>query len=167
MSEIITLSYKEHRQLEYWLKNCATIRQYQRIQALLLLEAAESVESVADSLRVSRQSIYNWVSRFNQRRELPLLARVADAERTGRPRTSQGIIDPLIDAVIDSDPREFAYNSTVWTATLLQVYLGEHHQQEVSIRSISYALARLQLRWKRPRYTLARRDPHWRQAKGG
>ncbi|MCA1626909.1 MAG: helix-turn-helix domain-containing protein [Acidobacteria bacterium] len=166
MSEIITLSRKERSALECLLKNCATIRQYQRLQALLLLEE-ESVESVAAWFHVSRQSIYNWVSRFNQRQELPLLERVADAGRTGRPATSKGIIDPLIDAVIDSDPRDLDYNSTVWTATLLQVYLCEHHGHEVSLRSIGYAIERLQLRWKRPRHSLALRRATWRQAKGG
>lgn len=166
MSEIITLSRKERSALECLLKNCATVRQYQRIQALLLVEE-ESVESVAAWLRVSRQSIYNWVSRFNQRQELPMLERVVDAGRTGRPATSKGLIDPLIDAVIDSDPRDFAYNSTVWTAPLLQGYLCEQHGHAVSIRSISYALERLQISWKRPRHSLALRSATWRQAKGG
>jgi len=167
MSEIITLNYKERSELESLLKKCDTVRQHQRIQALLLLEEEESVESIAELLRVSRQSIYNWVSRFNRRKEFSILERVSDAERCGRPATSKGIIDPLIDVVIESDPREFDYNSTVWTAPLLQTYLLEHHNKEVSIRSINYALERLHISWKRPRHTLARRAYFWRQSKGG
>lgn len=167
MNEIIKLSYKERSELEFLLKNCDTIRQHQRIQALLLVDEKESVQSVAELLRASRQSIYNWVSHFKRRSGLTILERVSDSVRSGRPATSKGIIDPLIDSVIDSDPREFDYNSTVWTAPLLQVYLAEHHGQEVSIRSISYALERLQISWKRPRHILARQALFWRQAKGG
>jgi transposase len=96
-----------------------------------------------------------------------MVERLADAHRSGRPVSAKGIIDPLIDAVIDSDPRDYSYNSTVWTAPLLRRYLSQHHQQEVSVRSISYALERLGINWKHPRHTLGRRDPHWRQAKGG
>jgi small-conductance mechanosensitive channel len=59
------------------------------------------------------------------------------------------------------------YNSTVWTAGLLQLYLAEVHQEKVSLRSISYALERLGLNWKHPRHTLSLRDPFWRQSKGG
>jgi transposase len=90
-----------------------------------------------------------------------------DAARSGRPRTAHGIIDPLIDAAIDTDPRELGYRSTVWTAALLQAYLSEEHQIEVCSKSVSFAIARLQIRWKRPRHRLALRPGTWRQAKGG
>ena len=167
MSKIITLSHKERSQLEYLLKKCPTVRQHQRIQALLLLDEGVSVEELAEWLRVSRQSIYNWVNRFQERAQFALLERVDDDFRSGRPPSAKGIIDPLIDSVIDSDPRDFQYNSTVWTASLLQIYLQERHRQKVCLRSISYALERLRLRWKRPRHTLARRAKYWRQAKAG
>ncbi len=69
--------------------------------------------------------------------------------------------------MIDLDPREFGYQSTVWTAALLVVYLSDVHHIAVSQRSVSYALERLRIVWKRPRYDLARRSRTWRQAKGG
>jgi transposase len=50
---------------------------------------------------------------------------------------------------------------------LLRRYLWEAHGLETSPRSIGRALARLGLRWKRPRHELANRSPTWRQAKGG
>jgi transposase len=75
--------------------------------------------------------------------------------------------NPLIDQIIDTDPRELDYRSTVWTAALLRQYLSESHQLSVSQRSVSYALSRLSIRWKRPRHQLALRHRFWRQAKGG
>ena len=167
MSNLVELTGKQRIELEYLLAHRTDSRLYQRAFALLLLDDGQSVEEIAASLRVSRQSVYNWAFRFQQRDTLSVVERLADAYRSGRPVCAKGIVDPFIDAVIDSDPRDYGYNSTVWTAELLRRYLREQHRQEVSLRSISYALERLRINWKRPRHTLARRDPHWRQAKRG
>jgi len=138
-----------------------------RVQALLWLEAAETVQQVAKRLNVSRQTIYNWATRFQMRDDLDIVLRVADGSREGRPRTAQGVIDPLIDAVIDRDPRTLGYRATTWTAPLLVEYLWNTYQIEVSCASVRLALQRLRIRWKRPRHTLALRLATWRQAKGG
>jgi transposase len=161
------LSRKEQKELESLIAHTHDAHLLQRAQAILWLVKGESVEAIALRLSVSRQSIYNWFYRFQERDSSPLATRLADAERSGRPRTAHGIIDPLIDAVIDTDPRELGYRSTVWTAGLLQAYLNEEHQIEVSSKSVSFAIARLQIRWKRPRHRLALRPETWRQAKGG
>lgn len=167
MSELIKLTDKERIELEYLLTIHVESHQYQRALALILLDDGMNVDEIADQLHVSRQFIYKWVARFQQRRALSPSDRLLDAWRSGRPVTCCGIIDPLIDAVIDLDPRDYGFNSTVWTAELLRDYLGQKHRQEVSLRSIGYALERLRIRWKRPRHVLGRCDPFWRQAKGG
>jgi transposase len=125
------------------------------------------VEAIAPRLLVSRQSVDNWVERFRERELLLVASRLADAARGGRPRTAHGIIDPRIDSVIEQDPRELGYRATVWTAGLLRAYLSEQHQLTVSAKSVSFAIARLSIRWKRPRHRLALRPATWRQAKGG
>jgi len=161
------LSRTERKEFEWLIAHTHSARLLQRAQALLWFVSGESVETIALRLLVSRQSVYNWFERFERRASSPLATRLADAHRSGRPRTAHGIIDPLIDAVIDTDPRELGYRSTVWTATLLQAYLSEEHRISVSRKSVSFALARLQLRWKRPRHRLVLRPQTWRQAKGG
>lgn len=127
----------------------------------------ETDKQVAELLRVSRQTVYNWAERFRQREGLDLRARLLDAPRSGRPPTALGIIDPLIEAVIDTDPRKLGYHATVWTAALLIHHLKRVHGIEVSRKSIAAALARLAIRWKRPRHQLALRPETWRQSKGG
>src|SRR4051812_46927975 len=77
-----------------------------RAQALLWLDDGEAPGDVADRLRVSRQTVYNWAGRFLARDGMAAAARVADAPRGGRPRTVAGVIDPLIGAVFDADPRD-------------------------------------------------------------
>jgi len=131
------------------------------------LDEEESVAEIAERLQVSRQTVYNWAARVQARDGRPLVAKLLDAPRSGRPPTVQGHIEPCLDAVIGEDPRAFGYHASVWTAPLLKQYLEEGHQMRVSRQSVSLALARLRVRWKRPRYTAARQSPTWRQAKGG
>lgn len=161
------LKRRERRLLEDFVTCPCGSRELRRAQALLWLAAGESAEGVAARLRVSRQTVYNWRARFSARGELDPALRLCDGERCGRPRTARGVIEPLIAEVIEEDPREFGYRSTVWTAPLLVSYLGSEHGVEVSLRSVGYALEREQLRWKRPRHRLALRPETWRQAKGG
>jgi transposase len=161
------LNSRERRFLEDFVTCPCGSRELRRAQALLWLGAGESAEEVAARLRISRQTVYNWRARFATRHELEPAARLADGERCGRPRTARGVIESLIAEVIEEDPREYGYRSTVWTARLLVEYLTSEHGVEVSLRSVGYALGREQLRWKRPRHRLALRPAMWRQAKGG
>lgn len=164
---LITLTWKERQALEALAAQTAQARDLRRAQALLWLDQGEAVPSIAERLHVSRQTLYHWVTRFASRPRPDLAARLADAPRSGRPRTASGVIDPLIDDVIERDPREFGYRSTAWTAPLLVEYLQDMHAIEVSDDSVRLAIRRLDIRWKRPRHTLALRPATWRQAKGG
>jgi transposase len=163
----IELNSKERIMLEHITSNSLDARLVLRAYALIWLDEGESVDQIAQHLSVSRQTVYNWALRFQQRQDFDLLARLSDAPRSGRPPTAKGIIDSLIDEVISSDPRQLGYNSTVWTAPLLVYYLSAEYQIEVSSDSVSRAISRLRVKWKRPRHTLAMRTTTWRQAKGG
>ena len=162
MGDLLGLNYKERTALEAIIATSHDAKQLQRAQALLWLGEGAKVEEIASRLRVTRQVIYKWASRLRTAQDRPIGQRLADAARS-----AQGIIDPFLDQVIDRDPRELGYQSTVWTAALLVVYLSDVHHLGVSPRSVSYALERLRIVWKRPRYDLARRSRTWRQAKGG
>ena len=161
------LKYRERQGLENLMRHATEARALRRTQALLWLDGGESVQQVADRLRVSRQTVYTWLTQFQARQTFALPTRVAPGAHSGRPRTVHGVIEPLIDTVIDRNPREWGYQATVWTARLLAQYLAEVHHLRVSRASVSLALGRLRIRWKRPRHQLARRWPTWRQAKGG
>lgn len=164
---LVTLRWRERRVIEELIRSTSEATTLRRAQAVLWLAQGESVAVVAERLHVTRQAVYKWATRINECSAKELAVQLAEAERTGRPRTVAGIIDPLIDAVIDTDPRSLDYRSTVWTAPLLAQYLADHHQMNVSRASVSLALARLKLSWTRPRHTLSLRAKFWRQAKGG
>jgi transposase len=157
----------ERRTLLRLLDQTHDARQLRRAQALLWLQEGRPATQVAGLLHVSRQTVYNWVQSFHGRTDVDLPDRLLDAPRSGRPATASGIIDPLIDTVIDDDPRDYGYRSTVWTAPLLRRHLGEVHQIETSRKGVSRAIARLGIRWKRPRHRLGLRPDTWRQSKGG
>jgi transposase len=163
---LIKLNSRQVAQLEKFLTTRPDARQLKRAQALLWLADGDSVEEIATRLRVRRQTIYNWVEQFKTRADLGLKERLADGARSGRPPTALEIIDSLIDQVLEEDPRQFGYRRTIWTASLLQLYLKEKHQIEVSPSSIRRAIDRLRISWKRPRHILALRDEKWRLKKG-
>jgi len=125
MGDVVNFSRKERTVVDSIVAASKDLKQFQRAQALLWLDDGESVEEVASRLYVSRQTIYNWILRVQAESEQSLAQRLADALRSGRPPTAQGIIDPLIEPIIDTDPREFGYRSPGWTAALLVAYLAE------------------------------------------
>jgi transposase len=161
------LTPSERKRLGSFIRHAPSGRECCRAQALLWLDQHETPEEVARRLDITRQTLYNWVHRFQQRADLELQARISDGNRSGRPPSALGIIDPIIDAVIDQDPRQFGYRCTVWTASLLQYHLREEQGITVSRKSVSRALTRLRIRWKRPRHVLGQQSATWRQAKGG
>jgi transposase len=164
---LLTLSGRQHGELQDIVSHTPWAKERCRAQALLWIADGADVAEVAELVQVSRQTVYNWLSRFQERAELDLRARLLDAPRPGRPRTASGTLDALVAAVIDSDPRDFGYHATVWTAPLLSRYLRDHHVIDVSDRTVSRAIDRLGIRWKRPRHELALRPETWRQSKGG
>lgn len=138
-----------------------------RAQALLWLASGHGLEDITRCLCICRRTIYYWVEQYATREADELAGRLGAMPRSGRPRTAAGIIEPLMESIIDRDPRELGSRSRVWTAGLLRQHLSHAHHLAVSQRSLCSALARLSLRWKRPRHQLARRARYWRQAKRG
>ena len=163
----LKLSSQERRRLQALAVRTTDADVLRRAQALLWLASGHGIEAVTQRLCVCRRTVYYWVEQYEAREADEFAGRLSALPRSGRPRTAHGIIDPLIDSVIDTDPRELGYRSTVWTAGLLRQHLSHAHHLAVSQRSVSYALARLSIRWKRPRHQLALRARYWRQAKGG
>lgn len=163
----IILREADRAVLETLITGSPSTKECCRAQALLWFSQGYSIEEIADLLSVHRRTVYRWVHRFVERADGSLSERLADASRSGRPSMALGVIDPLIDKVIDEDPQNFGYHYTGWTADLLRQYLKDYHGILVSRKSVSRAIDRLDIHWKRPRHTLANRSKTWRQAKGG
>ena len=141
---LLALSPQERGELEGFLTPLALTNKVRRAQALLWLDAGESAETVAARLGVSRQTVYNWATRFKERRnQCDIPTRLTDDKRSGRKRSTAQLIDPLIGAVLGHDPHEFGYCAPRWTPTLLERYLRNERNVIVCRRSVSLAMQRL------------------------
>ena len=162
----IILSARLCGELEDLVLRTPSAKERCRAQAALWLAEGLSAEQVAETFQVSRQTV-GLGQPLPPARRPRVRARLLDAPRPGRPPSIAEVIDPWIAAAFAGDPRESGYHATVWTAELLQHHLEHAHGIKASVKSISVAIARLGLRWKRPRHELAARPETWRQAKGG
>ncbi len=141
---LVMLSVHERQLLEEVVSQGTFSTEARRAQALLWLNEGESPQAIAARLKASRQTVYNWVLRFKQRRSVcDINLRLADRKRPGRPRTVPQMIDPLLTKVIDQIPRRSGYAAEVWSITLLGQYLRDVHHVAVNRTSISAALQRL------------------------
>ena len=163
----VTLTDKERQTLERLVRKEKDARIVKRAQALLWLSAGERVQEVAERLGVTRQTIRNWVKRYQEREGVSIRERLADKPHPGRRAKKREAVRALLKETLEQDPRALGYASPVWTTRLLQHYWGHHHDLQVSRRTIRRALRQEGYRYKRPRYVLARRSATWRQAKGG
>src|SRR5215210_2695309 len=80
-----------------------------RAQALLWRDEGESLAEVSERLGVGRRTLSYWQAHFRERQAQALPVRLGQGHRSGRPRTATGIIDPLLEGLLDQDPREVGY----------------------------------------------------------
>jgi len=140
-------------------------RETRRALALLDLDAGESPAQVAHRYRAGRSTVYEWAARWD-RTDRPRDDRLRDADRSGRPPATRDAVETALAELMPTPPTDHGYRHPAWTTPLLVAHL---HRQGVkaSGTTVRRALHALGYRWKRPRFVLARRAEHWRQAKGG
>jgi len=166
-TSLLQLSSRARTTLEELARNDPDGRAVRRAQALLWLDAGEPVGQVAGRLQVSRQMLYSLVARYETRRDLAVVARVRDGAHTGRPATKREQVAEAVVGLLAQAPSEYGYHAPTWTTPMFRSQLERQHHLVASEDTIQRALHASGYRYKRPRYSLARRDVHWRQAKGG
>src|SRR4051812_40455848 len=102
----VRVSNEELAQVRDLVLGVADANILRRALAISWLASGVSVSKVARRPCVTRQSVYNWVARFQERADLEIADRLADSERSGRPATVAGRIGSLIEQIFDSDPRD-------------------------------------------------------------
>jgi transposase len=145
------LTASELQRLERQLAEASDVRLYRRTLAVLEHARGRSVEQVAGSLGVSRQSVYNWTAAYLRALDPGALA---DAPRPGRPRLWTEDEQVLLRCLLETTPERWGHYALNWTVPLLQ----EQVQQETGVRpsddTIRRALRAERYVWKRPRYVL-------------
>jgi transposase len=154
----------DRRRLAGALARATEVRTYRRLQAVLLVAGGHPVSEVARITAAKPAAIYDWVRRYLRTHQPNSLA---DAPRCGRPHAAAAISDARIIREFRRDPLRLGYSSTGWTVALLAEHLGGKYRCPISARTLRRRMRALGLRWKRPRYVYAERDPHRAQKKGG
>jgi transposase len=123
-----------------------------------------SVTEVAQLTGAKPAAIYDWVARYLRTHQPD---RLSDAPRSGRPRVATALTDARIKCQFRRDPLRLGYSATGWTVALLAKHLARVYDCPITPRTLRRRMRALGLRWKRPRYVYAERDPHRTQKKGG
>jgi transposase len=140
------------------------LRLFRRLQAVLLVARDFAVSEAARITGAKANAVYDWLRLYLRTREPDSLR---DAPRCGRPRVAGRITDARIIREFRRDPLRLGYNTTGWTVALLARHLARTYGCPISARTLRRRMPALGLRWKRPRYVYADRDPHRAQKKGG
>lgn len=146
----IHFSLSERRALVRGQARTVSGKTAQRITALLLLDAGVPAQTLADMLKVSRQSLGNWRRRWLRQG----LAGLEEAPRSGRPvRATAPFIARLVKTA-QKDPRRLGYAFSRWTAPRLSQYLSEVTHIKLSPKWIHELLQMQGLVWRRTKRSL-------------
>jgi transposase len=155
-------SYDKHR-LTRALRDVQDARTYRRMQAVLGVAQGRTVQEAAEIAAVQPWAVYAWIRTYLHTHRPESLR---DAPRSGRPRAAAAITDERIRREIGRDPMALGYNSTGWTVALLADHLRRKYGTAICARTLRRRMHELGLRWKRPRYRYANKDPNRTQKKG-
>lgn len=142
-------------------------RQVRRAQALLWLHENHTASVVAQRLGMSWRTIQRWKRQYQEQAQDPVLARIQEGQHTGRLPQQLKLARKEIERVWRHDPRRYGFRARNWTVPMLRCLIHRRTKTSVSRSTVRRALRSLRYRYKRPRLTLARRSPTWRQEKGG
>jgi transposase len=145
------LSAARRKQMQAMLRKTDDARLCRRALAILEYDRGMSVNDVAELLGVSRQSVYNWIGRIQERGNADELR---DAPRSGRPAKTGEVFDTLLKTLLILPPERFGYRATHWTVPLLRDQLEKNTGEQYSADTVRCGLHRLGYAWKRPRYVL-------------
>jgi transposase len=148
---ILSLRPWQRRQLRRQLEQTPDARTWRRTLALLEVDRGRSITEVAQLLRVSRRSVYNWIDAYT---ETCHPAARADAPRSGRPGIWTEPMQAALRQLMATKPDQLGYFAVNWTVPLLGEQLEHFTGQRPCDDTIRDQLGRMGYVWKRPRYVL-------------
>ena len=158
------LNAADRRRLIRGMRRASSARVFRRLQAVLLVAQGRPVSEVAQITGLSSKVVYDCLNRY---RETHRVEALGDRSRCGRPEGAPAITDARILREFRRDPLRLGYHCTGWTTALLAAHLSRKYGTSITTWTLRRRLRRLGLRWKRPRYVYATKDPNRAQKKGG
>src|SRR5689334_12685279 len=99
----LNLTTRQRRRLRDHLSRARDAHVCQRILAVLEFDLGRAVADIARLLRVSRQSVYNWVDAYCQTHSPDALT---DSQRQGRPRLLEPQEESALQSLLLISPQE-------------------------------------------------------------
>jgi len=147
----IELTAWQRRRLKDQLHHAETVRLFRRTQAILDANRGKPMAEIAESLGVSRQSVYNWIEAYRRSQDPKALL---EGLHTGRPSRWDDESKAVLRCLLERRPDECGYYAVNWTAPLLKEQLECTTDQPFSQDMVREELRRLGYVWKRGRYEL-------------
>jgi transposase len=144
------LNSRQRQQLRAQARHGKDARIVRRAVALLELDQGRPIAQIAATLGVTRQTLYNWVARFEGEGGPSALQ---DRDGRGRPTVWTERVQWLLEWSMAQPPETLGYASVEWTTNLLRQHLARV-AVDVSDTTLREQLHRLGYVWKRPRYVL-------------
>lgn len=149
--EGLKLTWRQRHCLMEQLHQTCDAHVYRRTLAILEVARGRSISQVAKALAVTRQSVYNWVAEYVQRRDPDVLR---DEPRSGRPSHWSDDHQALLRILMERSPDHFGYFAVNWTVPLLQEQWEHSTGERLCDETIRRGLLGLGYVWKRGRYQL-------------
>jgi len=156
------LNRRNRFQLQQQLKYAQDAALYRRTLAILEIDQGKPVETVADDLGVTRQTIYNWIETYATTYD-PLS--LVDAARSGRPSSWTPDLQGLLRKLLKESPSQWGLHGVNWTVPLLRQQLASWDGRWLAEDTIRRQLHQLGYVWKRTRYLLPE-DPEGEKKNG-
>lgn len=154
---------RDRVRLEKALRAASDARDFRRLQAVLLVAQGRSIAEVAQITCASQRSVYGWLRKYLDGHHV---ADLLERPRPGRPVAAEMITDECIRRELHKNPVALGYSATTWTVKLLADHLSRTYDCQITERTLRRRMREAGLRWKRPRYVYATKDPHRAQKKG-
>lgn len=141
----------------------APARAVERAQVVDAALEGVPVEDIAVQLRLSRNTVYLWLHRFEERG----LTGLQDQTRTGRPRTYPGEqVGEIVSTALTS-PKTLGLPFASWTLDRLVTYLREHKGITMQRSRLDEVLLSEGLRWRKHEAWFGERvDPDFAAKRG-
>lgn len=153
----------DKRRLQTVLAVVSDKRTFMRLKAVLLVAEGKEIGAVAKLFDRSVQIVYRWINIYLIRHRPSDLF---DRFRSGRPLAAGAITHERILEALEQNPLSLGYQTTAWTVELLAVHLNSCYGSDITPCTLRRRMKEAGLRFKRPRYVYAEKDPNRAQKKG-
>jgi transposase len=145
------------------MKSCRDKRTCLRMQYVLWTAQGVAATTIAELTGSCLKSIYNHVHCYLNTHQANSLT---DTWRSGRPLTAACITDKRIQVALQQNPLQSGYHTNIWAKSLLVHYLNNKYKCVISESTLRRRMKAMGLRFKRPRYVCAEKDPEKAKKRG-